>query len=260
MLMCMRIRGRRRGLTGDAEAASVSFMKITCLSLLFIATLISWTACSPPATEEASESAPPMQAPPSEPKTIDLFASKNLGDWNHVLKDSTAKKEEVWSFNEEGHLVCTGQPIGFLASKQTYQNFKIDFSWRWPAFPKNSGFFIRIQDEKPIPKSIEIQLQHGSAGAIMGLGGVKIEGEGVEVFEHDTIGTIHKLKRQAGRENRPKEWNTMSVHVEDGNIQVVLNGVEANACTGADMTPGPIGFQSEGGLIEFKDVRFTPLD
>lgn len=233
--------------------------------LLLLTFILSLTACTPPVTEETADSVTDTPSTPVVAKTagadaIDLLATKPLSEWNHVLAEPEVKKEEVWSITEEGILRCTGTPLGFLATRETYRNFKMEFSWRWPEFPKNSGFFLRIQNDQPIPKCIEIQLQHGSAGAIMGLGGMKIEGEGVETFEHDTIGTIHRLQRKQGRENRPKEWNTMTVRVEDGSIRVTLNGVEANACTGADITPGPIGFQSEGGVIEFKDIRFTPLD
>ncbi len=234
---------------------------------LLIPLIITWAACSPTPSEETPETATadspapePVQARESE--SIDLLASGNLEDWNYVLEDPEVKKEDVWTITEEGILRCTGTPLGFLASKNAYKNFKIEFSWRWPESPKNSGFFLRIQDRKPVPKCIEIQLQHSSAGAIMGLGGMIIEGAGVESFENDTIGTIRRLKRTAGqgRENRPGEWNTMSVHVEGGTIRVTLNGITSNACTGADATPGPIGFQSEGGVIEFKDIRFTQLN
>ncbi len=192
-------------------------------------------------------------------QTINLLESQNLDDWTHVLEGDNATKEEVWSFNEQGHLVSTGKPIGFLATKEKYQNFQLVIEWRWPESPSNSGVLMRIQSDDPIPACIEAQLKHGAAGNIMGLRGVMIEGEDLIKADNENLGTINILKRKGVREKRPGEWNKMEITAKDGEIVMLLNGSEGTRTSDADTTAGAIGFQSEGAPIEFKTIELTPL-
>ncbi len=188
-----------------------------------------------------------------------MLASKSLDDWQHVLEDADVAKADVWSFNEDGHLVCKGEPLGFLATKENYTNFQLVVEWRWPERPSNSGVLMRIQSDDPIPACIEAQLKHGAAGNIMGLRGVMVAGEDLIQAENENLGTINILKRQGVRENRPGEWNKMEVTAKDGEIVMVLNGKEGTRTSDADTTAGPIGFQSEGSPIEFRTLKLTPL-
>src|SRR5207244_1298479 len=56
------------------------------------------------------------------------------------------------------------------------------------------------------------------------------------------------------------EWNTTEATVKaDGTIAVKINGVPVSTAK-TELTSGPIGFQSEGARIHFKDIKIKMLD
>lgn len=222
-------------------------------------------SCSPPSGDQTTglepNAVPPRPVTPAaQPEVVDFLASRDLEDWNYILQDPAVKKEDVWSFNEAGHLICLGEPLGFLATRQSFSRFKLTVEWRWPGEPGNSGVLMFIQSDDPIPTSVEAQLKHGSAGNLMGLRGAVIDGEGLVEKEHPTIGALRILAKKAGEEKPAGEWNRYVITVENDSIKLLLNGELANECTLPETLSGPIGFQSEGRAIEFRMIQLTPLD
>ena len=63
-------------------------------------------------------------------KAVDLLAGDSLDGWNVFLVDSKIKKQDVWNV-KDGVLVCKGEPLGYLYTKQQFQNFKLTLQWRW---------------------------------------------------------------------------------------------------------------------------------
>ena len=64
-------------------------------------------------------------------EAIALFNKKDLKDGYVYLKDSDADLESVWNV-QDGELRCSGNPVGFLRTKQEYSDYKLVFEWRWP--------------------------------------------------------------------------------------------------------------------------------
>ena len=55
-------------------------------------------------------------------KTIDLFNGKDLSGWKTFLTPADkgkTKPEEVWSVNN-GMLICTGKPFGYVITEKEY--------------------------------------------------------------------------------------------------------------------------------------------
>ena len=181
-------------------------------------------------------------------REIALLNGRDLSGWEYFLTDENATMEDVWSV-EEGILICQGEPRGYLATIEEYQDFRLVVEWRWPEEPGNSGVLMRITGEpQMLPNSIEAQLRSGSAGDMYGFAGFTIDAE---------------RNRQPARErneHEPGEWNRYEITAEGGTITVMLNGVLVNEATGCDVRPGQIGLQSEGGVIHFRTVALTPLD
>jgi len=192
---------------------------------------------------------------------IDLLASRNLADWDFFLVDDKLRKEDVWSFTADGVLVCKGKPLGYLATKQDYRTFRLVVEWRWPGKPSNSGVQFRITGEpKGLPCCIEAQLKSGDAGDIYGLQGKVIEGAPLWEKDTDWGGHVRIVKKKLATEKPPGQWNQYVITVIDDKIILEINGQEVNRATGADTTPGKIGFQSEGDVIEFRTIKLLPLD
>jgi hypothetical protein len=55
------------------------------------------------------------------------------------------------------------------------------------------------------------------------------------------------------------EWNQYEITVNGDRVTLKVNGETLNEGTGAEVVPGYIALQSEGGAIQFRDIRLTPL-
>lgn len=202
---------------------------------------------------------------------VDLFEKKNLAEWDFFVEDKEIAVGDVFSFTEDGILACKGKPFGYLATKELYKNYKISLEYRWPkdVKPTNSGIFLRITDQPPktfLPKCFEVQLAHNSAGDLWGFHGRKLpappgspEARVVEADGNEIVGKQNGVKRILGVENKPGEWNALDILCSEGLIVVVLNGKIVNWATDAEVVPGKIGFQSEGGPVEFRNAVLNVL-
>ncbi len=194
---------------------------------------------------------------PQDSQEIRLFNGKDLSGWDYFLVDEDAGMEDVWSV-DDGVLVCTGEPGGYLYTENDYENFRLVVEWRWPDTPGNSGVLMRITGEpEMLPNSVEAQLKSGNAGDMYGFQGFKIGGDEDRLSEIGVPGWA--LERIEGNENPPGEWNTYEITVEGDTITLILNGKKVNEATGCDVRAGRIGLQSEGGVIHFRTVTLTPL-
>ena len=195
-----------------------------------------------------------------------LFEKKNLTDWDFYVAKDGVKAGDVFSFADDGRLLCVGEPFGYLATKESYKNFKFTVEWRWSEGkePTNSGIFLKITDQPKgafLPKTVEVQLQHKNAGDVWGFYGRTIAEPGNRLVqaENNAIGKFMGVKKLLDAEKAPGQWNVMEILCTEGLIVVVVNGKIVNWTTGAEAVEGRIGFQSEGGPIEFRNAVLTTL-
>lgn len=195
-------------------------------------------------------------------KKFALFNGKNLDGWTHVLADPAVSREAVWSVSD-GVLVCAGTPLGVLYTEKDYTNFRLSVEYRWApgTKPGNSGIMSRmIPGTGALPRTVEVQLAHGNAGDIMGLHGFPIAGGQPRWSERDSkvAGRVNGVKKIMDAEKPPGEWNHVELEVRDGQYTVRMNGQLVNEAGGVEVRAGPIGLQSEGGEIHFRNVMLTP--
>ena len=116
---------------------------------------------------------------------------------------------------------------------------------------------------KPIPPAIEVQLMHGNAGDVLGLQGKKVASGQPRFFEvkkHELAGDIAGVKKLANFEKPAGEWNHVEIVAQGPRYTVRINDQLANEADGVEVVAGPVGLQSEGGVIQFRNVRLIPLD
>jgi len=195
---------------------------------------------------------------------IDLFDGKSLAGWEHYLVKPDVKMADVWSVRD-GLLICKGKPMGYLATKKEYTNYKLVVEWRWAPGKKagNSGVLMRITGEpKALPKCAEAQLKSGSAGDIYGFHGFKVKGDAARLksAHGEMIGQLSGVSKIKGNEKEPGEWNRYDITLNGGDLTLIINGEKVNEATGLDIVAGKIGFQSEGGEIHFRTIRLIPLE
>lgn len=229
-----------------------------CLQTIAIATVsFAMLSCD----QASQDAATPLG---SASPTIDLFNGKNLDGWSHVLVDKTLSKEDVWSV-QDGILICKGQPLGYLHTQESYQDYTLSFEWRWApgTEPTNSGALLRIAAEPAsfLPKCVEAQMQHGKAGDLYGFYGANLSGDAdrYKEIENEKIGKFKAVVRLKGTEKPAGEWNQYKIKVQGDQVEVHLNDELVNRANGLDVLAGPIGLQSEGSEIHFRNIKLSKI-
>jgi len=203
--------------------------------------------------------------PREDKRAMELFNGKDLAGWQYVLAEPQVRMSEVWSV-KDGILTCQGKPLGALYRGPAVTNFRLVVEYRWPAGsePSNSGIFSRISGPiKPLPCAVEVQLKHGSAGDVLGLQGKPVaagQPRFFEVKQHAVAGDIAGVNKMLDAENPPGQWNRVEILAQGARYQVWVNGKLVNDVSGVALSSGPVGVQSEGGVIQFRRVTLTPLD
>ncbi len=181
----------------------------------------------------------------------DLFNGKDLKGWKfYFAKD--ADPEKTWSV-KEGVIVCTGKPNGYFYTDKSYKNYVLSYDWKYlkPVEGEkssfNSGALIHIQSHKIWPKCVEVQGANANHGFMYFLMCKKIGEAKYDKAAKD------KAAKPIG------EWNTTEITCkEDGTISAKINGTPVSEGK-SDLTEGQIGFQSEGAVIHFRNIKLKEL-
>jgi len=225
-------------------------MKIKLLQsrifLLAVLTAISINSCGRSSAKKDKDSTE------SAAEKIQLFNGKDLSNWVFKLRDPTVDPAMV--FMAHGDIIhITGNPFGYMRTKDSYSDYTLHVEWRYPGEASNSGVFVHAQLPDTIwPKSVECQLQAGNAGDFVCMGGSDMN--------ERTDKSVRRVNKMAASSEKPAgEWNTMEVTCISDNIDVFVNGVLQNRATGTSVKEGHICLQSEGKDIEFRNVFITRL-
>jgi hypothetical protein len=171
------------------------------------------------------------------------------------LQNDGAMKD-TWSVND-GVVVCKGNPAGYIRTQKTYRDFRLSLQWRWSPETKvagNSGVLLRVTGEDRVwPRSIEAQLQAGSAGDFWNIGDVPMHTDPRRLKGRNT-------KKWAGTEAPLGEWNEYEILCLAGDVELRVNGELVNRAYDAEWIPGHIALQSEGAEIHFRHVVVHGFD
>ncbi len=186
-----------------------------------------------------------------------LFNGKNLDGWKIFLKDDKADPAKAISV-KDGEIQVSGADgtFGYFHTTKSYKNYVIRYRWTYPKdqpekTSMNSGLLVHIQEPHKIwPKSIEPQGRYKDHGKLFFIGFGK-DDKTESKFDDKALQNALKPSH---------EWNTTEATVRgDGSLEVRVNG--AVVSTGrSPLIEGPIGFQSEGARIHFKDIAIKMLD
>jgi hypothetical protein len=185
-------------------------------------------------------------------KTIRLFNGKDLNNWVFFLKDNNVDPSTVFTVRE-GNIHISGNPFGYMRTKESYSNYKLHVEWKWPQEATNSGVFVHGQQPDAIwLKCIECQLMAGNAGDFVCM-------NGADMNERIDKTSVIVRKKAAASEKNSGEWNTMEVICKDDTIEVFVNGILQNKGTNVNLNKGSICLQSEGKEVEFRNIRLSQL-
>jgi hypothetical protein len=227
-------------------------MRNKSLRLLILALLLLITASSGIYGQSRQKNAKSLQSRRNEKASvIQLFNGKDLSNWVFQLKDPAVEPSTVFNVRN-GVIHISGNPFGYMRTKDVYSEYKLHLEYRYPLEATNSGVFIHAQLPDTIwIKSFECQLQAGNAGDFICMNGSTM---------NEQKNNSRVVKKMAPSSEKPTgEWNTMEITCKSTTIEVSLNGVLQNKATGISATKGHICLQSEGKDIEFKNVFITQL-
>ena len=185
-----------------------------------------------------------------------LFNGKDLSNWKFVVDGDKAPAADVYSV-KDGMILIQGNPFGYMYTNKKYKDYTLELEWRWIDKATNSGIFLAIAEVKPgnpFPNGIECQLQAGNAGDFVLLGGSDLNEYVAPERGRPAFPVIKK--RQESNEKPVGEWNKAKIEVKDGKITVYINGTLQNQGTNK-VKEGHIGLQSEGGPIQFRNLKLT---
>jgi hypothetical protein len=156
---------------------------------------------------------------------------------------------------EDGVLICSGNPKGYMYTDKSYSKYTLKYDWTFKrpdglenesSYKGNSGCLIHIQEKNALkvwPRSIEVQGMYRQAGLILPIPrSVKCERTFDESIRAKVINPVG-------------EWNTTTIDVDGGEMTITLNGSVVSTVSDCELTEGPIGFQSEGAEIHFKNIK-----
>ncbi len=221
-------------------------MKHITTFLIAIALCLSITGCS----EQLASS-----------KTINLT---NLDAWNFFSQEPDNKISDVWQINDNV-LVCAGTPLGYIYTKDSYTDFTLKLQWRWPEGkePGKGGVLIRTTGNNIIwPKSLEAQINAGSAGDFWGLDGYSLASPTEETtpIENEKFGTLTNVKKKASMEKPAGQWNSYEIIANGQTVTLIINGKKVNTAIQCDLDAGTICLTSEGNEIHFKNIELTVIE
>lgn len=186
-------------------------------------------------------------------KNIKLVHGNDLENWKLFIPDESVDPATVWSVSADGVVHCTGNPAGYMRTRQKYRDYRLTFEWRWPEGPGNSGLLLHIHEPDMVwPKSIEGQLESGHAADFWSI-------EGGDFAERTNKEDRRVPKREDSNEKPLGEWNKYEAIADGNTIILKINGLVQNKATECTVSDGYIGLQSEGTPVEFRNIVLHPL-
>ena len=190
---------------------------------------------------------------------VELFNGRDFSGWE-LQTTPAAAIGEVFHMLPGGVIASEGKPSGFLATTQSYRNYKLHVEWRWTGKPGNSGVLLHIspgQMDRVWPYSLQVQTKFGNVGDLLPMAAASF----AEPLT-SAAGTEPRIKaRTAADSEKPAgEWNSCDIVARDGTVEVTVNGVPQNRATQVLPSSGRVGFQLEGTPYQLRHVELTPLD
>ncbi len=199
-----------------------------------------------------------------------LFNGTDLTGWHvdipRMDNDPSAKSAFVV---QDGMLVSLGKPAGHLITDEAYQDYRLEVEYRFSAKPGNCGVLVHASTPRALykmfPKSVEVQMMHGSAGDFWCI----VEDITVPNMEarrgpRAQWGATEGKRRRIPNltddsENPAGEWNTMVIECFGRTIKVWVNGDLVNHGTDCTARNGQIALQAEGSQVQFRKLHLTPI-
>ena len=117
--------------------------------------------------------------------------------------------------------------------------------------PKIPRQIEKIWTQQQFPKDFVLRLEFRAA--YNADSGIYLRGPQLQCRDYLVAGPYKTLKNY-----KPQDWNTIEVTVKDGVAHCTCNGEVLEAALKLPAT-GPIGFEGDRGMLEYRHVRIKEL-
>lgn len=189
----------------------------------------------------------------------ELFNHRDFSGWE-LIAPGMSDISTVCHFQSEGVISVTGQPVGFIATARSYENYRLHAEWRWSGKPGNGGVLIHISSgpkDRVWPLCFQIQAKNKSTGDFLPMAGATFA---EPLTSAAGAATAIKAHTAPDSEKPAGEWNTCDILCRGDTVEVSINGVVQNRVTQTNPHSGRIGFQLEGTPFELRNITLTPFE
>ena len=195
-------------------------------------------------------------------ETLD-FCSPGVFDSLEAHLADGAQKDDVFRLTDAGVIEVNGSHIGYLATRDCYQNFTLRGEYAFGEEQTNGGLLVRVLKETPtfLPRCVEVQVMAGLTGDLFGFHDLTIQGSAERFItgkDHAMVGNYCQV--EALRKNERTEigqWNTIEVTCYDDWILVRVNGQIVNWAYNVTNESAPVAIQSEDAPIFWRNLKLT---
>ena len=188
----------------------------------------------------------------------ELFNGRDFSGWE-LQTTPAASVADAFQILPDGVIASAGKPSGFIATRESYRNYKLHVEWRWPGKPGNGGVLLHISPgtfDRVWPVSLQVQTKFGNVGDLLPMAAASFA---EPLTSAPGAETRIKARIAADSEKAAGEWNTCDIVSRDGTVEVSVDGVLQNRVSNVSPASGRIGFQLEGTPYELRRVELTPL-
>lgn len=200
-------------------------------------------------------------------------------DWRALTEEDFTKvncADDTFTFQEDGTISCTGQPIGVMRTKKQFTNFELVVEWRHNKPAGNSGVFIwtipdsikALEDkssERRLPHGIEVQMLDLAYGGDMPADWYTSHGDVFPVgdskmapFAPTSPNGIRSFP--SAETTKPSgQWNHYYVRAINGEVRLWVNGTEVSGGNNCTPATGYLCLESEGSPIDFRNLKIREL-
>lgn len=201
-----------------------------------------------------------------------LINGKDLSNWTIDVPEADDNPNTPPSFiYKNGSIHSMGVPEGHIITNASYKNYRLVVEYRFTGEPGNCGVLVHTSELRNLygmfPKSIEVQMESGSAGDFWVIGeDIKVPDmearrprEEGEKWGGNRGDARHIFNLTDGSENPVGEWNQMVIDARDDTVKVWVNGDLVNYGFDGTVSMGKIALQAEGSGVEFRRLDIGPL-
>lgn len=190
---------------------------------------------------------------------VSLFNGINLSGWQYDRGTSSAEREDSWTIDPDGRLICQGvSGHAFLLTDEKYRDFSLTLEWRIPegVKPTKDGLGILVRTKgihTPDQRSIAFQLNDSDRAASWVVGQsqpfIAVLGAPNKDFKNRLVLSDDKSTKPLG------EWNTLEILCDGGEVVISQNGSKTIHLKDLDSVAGQICLMSQGTKMELRNLK-----